>query len=278
MLAVRRDAARRRLRRVRRRESRRTPPIGSRGAQGCYAGSYGLYTGADGGIAVYVFDGSRYVVSATARPSDIWDGSWHHVDGTFDGSMLRLYVDGRPVGAPTSAPLRIDYAGTSSGAYLGRFAGGCDLAFRGDVDLVRLWSGAFSAGQVAQQAADELGSGSGAPGMPLPGAAPGTTLPGPSGSSAPSRSCVLRLSRTRVATARPTVVRVRVGSQGSPVRAARVTGPAQGRGEDSRGGTHQHPRTGASRARREACRASAYQRRDTVAALQGRVRRCAAAG
>ena len=200
----------------------------SRGAQGCYAGSYGLYTGADGGIAVYVFDGSRYVVSATARPSDIWDGSWHHVAGTFDGSTMRLYVDGRPVGTPTSAPLRIDYAGTSSGAYFGRFVGDCDLAFRGDVDLARLWSGALYAGQVAHQAASELGSGSGAPGTPLPGATPGTTLPGPSGSSAPSRSCVLRLSRTRVATARPTVVRVRVGSQGSPVRAARVTARRKG--------------------------------------------------
>ena len=40
----------------------------SRGGHGCVAGSYGLYTGAAGGVALYVFDGTRYVVSATAQP------------------------------------------------------------------------------------------------------------------------------------------------------------------------------------------------------------------
>ena len=30
----------------------------SHGAQGCLAGSYGLYTAQDGGMAFYVFDGS----------------------------------------------------------------------------------------------------------------------------------------------------------------------------------------------------------------------------
>ena len=66
----------------------------SRGSQGCTAGAYGLYTGAAGGLALYVFDGTRYVVSATARPQDVWNGSWHHVAGSFDGRALRLR--GRP--------------------------------------------------------------------------------------------------------------------------------------------------------------------------------------
>jgi hypothetical protein len=51
----------------------------SRGSHGCIAGSYGLYTGTAGGIAIYVFDGSRFVVSPIARPADVWDGAWHHV-------------------------------------------------------------------------------------------------------------------------------------------------------------------------------------------------------
>lgn len=34
----------------------------SRGGRDCFAGSYGLYTGSAGGVAVYVFDGTRYVV------------------------------------------------------------------------------------------------------------------------------------------------------------------------------------------------------------------------
>ena len=41
-----------------------------------------------------------FVVSATARPEDVWDGRWHHVAGTFDGSAVRLFLDGQPVGTP----------------------------------------------------------------------------------------------------------------------------------------------------------------------------------
>ena len=68
----------------------------SRGSQGCTAGAYGIYTAAAGGLAIYVFDGARYIVSAAARAEDVWNGAWHHVAGTFDGRALRLFVDGRP--------------------------------------------------------------------------------------------------------------------------------------------------------------------------------------
>jgi hypothetical protein len=198
----------------------------SRGGRGCFAGSYGLYTGAAGGIAVYVFDGSRYTVSATARPVDVWDGRWHHIAGTFDGRYLRLFVDGRPVGDPIYSPMSIDYATTSAGTYLGRFVT-CELAFTGDLDFVRLWSGALSAGAVSTTAAAELSvtplPGSGAP---LPAAAPPTTIaaspdgaaPGPR----PETTCVLRLARKRVAASRQTKVRVRVELHGRPAHARRV--------------------------------------------------------
>ena len=119
--------------------------IVSRGGQGCFAGSYGLYTGKDGGVAFYAFDGSGYVVSAAARASDVWNGGWHHIAGTFDGGRLRLYVDGRPVGAPSDGPTRIDWSSTSPTAAIGRYVGSCDLSFAGDMDMVRLWQGALSA-------------------------------------------------------------------------------------------------------------------------------------
>jgi hypothetical protein len=126
--------------------------------QGCLAGSYGLYTAAAGGVALYVFDGARYVVSATARPADVWNGAWHHVAGTFDGRTLRLFVDGRPVGDPMEAPLRIAYVGVSTRASFGQYVGDCELTFRGDMDLVRLWSGARSPQDIGRTA----------PGIPPP--------------------------------------------------------------------------------------------------------------
>jgi hypothetical protein len=199
----------------------------SRGASGCLAGAYGLYTAEAGGVAIYVFDGSRYVVSATARPGDVWDGSWHHVIGTFDGGLLRLYVDGRPVGEPMPAPLRIDYTGTSTIAAIAQYGGTCDLAFAGDIDLVRLWSHALS----AQDVVDE--SPPGAPTTPLPAAAPGKIIPAPLTPVAPATSatsatpatpatpviartaatpslCTVRVAHKRVRAGRRVVVRARV--------------------------------------------------------------------
>ena len=200
----------------------------SRGGRGCFSGSYGLYTGAAGGIAFYVFDGSHYVVSATARPEDVWDGGWHYVAGTFDGTGLRLWVDGRPVGAPSGGPTRIDYASSTMTTTIGRYFGTCDLPFTGDIDFVRLSSGAFSADAVHAATAQEL-----RPALttaPLPAAAPATRLnadqpdggPRSVAPPAPKRTCQLRLSRTRIAASRRATVRVRVILRGRSLRGVRV--------------------------------------------------------
>ena len=187
----------------------------SRGGRGCVAGSYGLYTGAEGGIAFYVFDGLNYVVSATARPADVWNGSWHHVAGTFDGRALRLFLDGRPVGDPMSAPLRIDYETTSPHASFGQYVGECNLSFRGDLDLVRLWSGVQSDAAIRETATNAVGA---APGTaPLPSAAPGTVIDSPA-----RRGCVVQVLGTRARSKRPTLVRVRVTNRKRPLRAARL--------------------------------------------------------
>ena len=196
----------------------------SRGSSGCVAGAYGLYTGAAGGVSLYVFDGQRYLVSATARPSDVWDGGWHRVTGTFDGTALRLYVDGRPVGAPMPAPLHIDYETTSSRTLIGQYGGDCDLGFAGDIDELGLWGSALSAGDVA--APDRPPGTPPGPLAPLPAADGGTVIPGPpatTGPVAPARhGCAVRTSRTRVAVGRRVVVRVRVSRLGRPHRSARV--------------------------------------------------------
>lgn len=190
----------------------------SRGGRSCVAGSYGLYTGAAGGVALYVFDGTRYVVSATARAADVWNGAWHHVAGTFDGRALRLFVDGRAVGDPMDAPLRIDYAGTSARLSFGQYAGDCELSFRGDMDLVRLSSGARSQDTLASSAAAAgVPPGAG----PLPAATSGTTIPGtaaPGQSVPPRRACAVKLVRRHPAARGRTVVRVRVSKRQRPLR------------------------------------------------------------
>jgi concanavalin A-like lectin/glucanase superfamily protein len=212
--------------------------IVSRGGQGCFAGSYGLYTAKGGGVAFYAFDGSGYVVSAAARASDVWNGGWHHIAGTFDGGRLRLYVDGRPVGDPSDGPTRIDWSRTSPTAAIGRYVGSCDLTFAGDMDMVRLWQGALSASAVAANATQELRLTTPVDpaGPPLTPAAPPTRVaatpparPRSATPGAPVRACSMGLSRRKVVVRRRTTVRVKVTVRGRPQRSVRVVARAAGR-------------------------------------------------
>jgi hypothetical protein len=118
--------------------------IVSKGTFGCDHASYGLYTSANGGVAFYLGSGSQWYRSPEAHPA-VWDGKWHNAAGTFDGSVVRLYIDGRQVGSATPAPVSIDYSypgGTGVGTYAD---GACSpsLFLTGDVDGVQIWSRAL---------------------------------------------------------------------------------------------------------------------------------------
>ncbi len=231
----------------------------SHGAQGCLAGSYGLYTAHDGGMAFYVFDGSDFYVTAAIGPAEIWNGAWHHVAGVFDGRSLRMLVDGRPVGNPITVPSTIAYALTSSDHYIGTYQGSCALPLRGDVDLIRLWHGPLASdflGTLADAAltvppvvappavdpapetvpvATEADSRADAPASraPLTPIAPGISYaasnPPADGAApkaiagAPARACVVRSASRRVRAGRRTVLTVRVALRGKPLKGTRVT-------------------------------------------------------
>jgi hypothetical protein len=206
-------------------------------------------------MAFYVFDGRSFQISAAAAPADVWNGAWHHVAGVFDGRALRLYVDGRAVGAPHPAPLVIAYGLTSSDIYFGTYQGTCALPLIGDVDLVRLWNGPLAPDYVAA-----LSDAATVPPMtPAPTPAPETVPIAPSGASnadapasrpgltaiapgtsvradvgaadgvtqkaapgAPSRACTVQPSVRRIRAGRLTVVTVRVAVRSTPVNRAKV--------------------------------------------------------
>lgn len=110
--------------------------VAAKGALACETASYGLYTGASGGLRFYVSDGTSYTLSADAG-TGIWDGRWHTVLGAFDGSTVRLLVDGTEVGAAVPAPLEIGYGLPDDQAFqLGDYAGPCgsEFGFVGDID------------------------------------------------------------------------------------------------------------------------------------------------
>jgi hypothetical protein len=122
--------------------------IVSKGADSSLAASYGLYTGGNGGLVFYIFSGSDLAFSPSAGPG-IWDGKWHHVAGTDDGSFVRLYVDGKQFGNGTPSNLKIDYnLPDGSDLIIGSYLGPGTWGFTGSVDELTVYDRALSPGKI----------------------------------------------------------------------------------------------------------------------------------
>jgi hypothetical protein len=111
----------------------------SKGSLDCNRSAYGLYSGWSGGMAFYVSNVSEYTISPEVPAATVWDGAWHHVIGSYDGSRVRLWIDGNQVGAGTATTLAISYTSGSKGIYIGTYRGSCDLGFKGAIDDVSVW-------------------------------------------------------------------------------------------------------------------------------------------
>lgn len=123
----------------------------AKGANGCLAASYGLYTGINGGLEFYVSTGQG--LSWTLSPDagqGVWNGQWHNVIGTYDGSSVRLYLDGRQVasGTPDTAPISYGLP-TSNELQIGNYPGCSNLGFTGSIDEVKVFNRALSTGEIA---------------------------------------------------------------------------------------------------------------------------------
>jgi hypothetical protein len=126
------------------------------GDAGCGNSSYALYSGANGGLQFYVRgpDGTPGISSDAT--SSIWDGNWHAVAGTYDGSVVRLYVDGQEVGTPQPGPAAIGYQADNTfelGNYPVDFSGqACEanhpFRYIGGTDEVRVYDDALTGEQI----------------------------------------------------------------------------------------------------------------------------------
>ncbi|WP_455392136.1 LamG domain-containing protein [[Eubacterium] cellulosolvens] len=101
-----------------------------KGGDACKAVSYGLYTGSSAGLYFYVYSGSSFVLSPNAG-TGVWDNQWHHVVGTYDGTRVRLYVDGAEIGTGTPATILIQYnLPTFDHLLIGAYKGSCSFIIR----------------------------------------------------------------------------------------------------------------------------------------------------
>lgn len=123
----------------------------AKGASSCMAASYGLYTGSNNGLEFYVSqnDGMSFVDSPDAGVG-VWDGKWHFVVGTYDGSLVQLYVDGNQVGSGTPESGLIGYNLTDGNdLFIGHYDG-CTLHdFSGTLDEPTVWSRALTPSEIS---------------------------------------------------------------------------------------------------------------------------------
>jgi hypothetical protein len=120
----------------------------AKGASGCIASSFALYSGPGGGLQFYVSDGFSFTRSPDAG-AGIWDGNWHHVAGTYDGNAVRLYVDAIEVGSGTPRTDPIGYGLlTSDELLIGTYGGCAGLDLAAAVDEPRVWDRALGAAEI----------------------------------------------------------------------------------------------------------------------------------
>ncbi len=150
----------------------------AKGANGCIAASYGLYTGPSGGLQFYVSQppGTAYKRSPDAGQG-VWDGKWHLAVGIYNGSTVSLYVDGVQVGSGTALSGSLEYGLSDSNLYIGNYRGCAPHGFLGAIDNVMIWNRALSTTEVLG-----LVPGGGTPGGPPSSPSGGGSQTGSGGS------------------------------------------------------------------------------------------------
>ncbi len=108
--------------------------------------SYALRHGADNSIGFYIYD-SNSPFSATYIVNSGFNGVWHHLAGTYDGSNLNLYIDGE-LKATTAHVGSIDIS--TFNVNIGSDAAQTWMWYNGLIDDVRIYNRALSQQEIQQ--------------------------------------------------------------------------------------------------------------------------------
>jgi hypothetical protein len=109
---------------------------------------WALRTGANGSLSFVIAlnnNGSWYEAQSTAIMSV---NKWYHVAGTYDGSVVKIYINGKEVGSVTQAGT---ITPSTVAMKIGNFPGpGANRYFDGQIDEVRIWNTALSQNTLRQ--------------------------------------------------------------------------------------------------------------------------------
>ena len=122
-----------------------SPIIKKAGEGSVQADGYSLEVSGSNGVifTVYVAGGQGWAASPIAP---VPTNAWSHVAGVYDGTNLSIYLNGAPVGTPTSAPGQVVPSGNS--LQIGHDPSNPSRYFNGLIDEAGVYSTALSAAQV----------------------------------------------------------------------------------------------------------------------------------
>ncbi len=114
--------------------------------------AYAIEVSDEDNVTFYVGDvnGKRYF--ADSNEGDTWGDEWVHLAGTYDGSIVKCYVNAQVVGTEQADSIALSQ--DPCGLAIGNRSDADDQPFRGTVDEVRLYSRALSATEIAWLATD----------------------------------------------------------------------------------------------------------------------------
>jgi hypothetical protein len=109
--------------------------------------SYAIKHFSGNNIQFFIYDGTWYTANYPVDSS--FNGTWHHLAGTYDGSQLKLYIDGE-LKATTAHVGHI--ASETANVNLGRNTDVTDRLYEGALDDVRIYNRALSQGELIKAA------------------------------------------------------------------------------------------------------------------------------
>ncbi len=105
---------------------------------------YLMYIRPDGIVLMYLSGVNNWVADITASGKNLFDGGWHHLLSTYDGTTQKLYVDNVLV---TSTAATGSITPTGSSLTIGGASG---TFYKGLMDDVRVYNRALSASEIAK--------------------------------------------------------------------------------------------------------------------------------
>ena len=105
--------------------------------------TYAIKHSTDNVIQFFIYNGDWF--TANVSVDDSFKGDWYHVAGTYDGSELKIYINGG-IGATTAHIGAIDVS--TGNLTIGINSEENDRLYNGSIDEVRIYNRALTEGEI----------------------------------------------------------------------------------------------------------------------------------